>query len=76
MKIINAKCHQQKFTTYFNIDIQKLHETKVKMGAINKDTSIEDSLIHDLMQLEIDVKNYIQDYFADYGKDIIIEEQE
>jgi hypothetical protein len=46
------------------------------MGAIDKDTSIEDSLFHDLMQLEIDVKSFIEDYFNDYDKDIIIKDSE
>lgn len=76
MKITNSKFHRQEFTTYIDLDLQKLHEAKVKMGAIDKNTSIEDSLFHDLMQLEIDVKSFIEDYFNDYGKNIVIKESE
>tara|TARA_R100000426_G_scaffold212_2_gene318 strand:- start:730 stop:966 length:237 start_codon:yes stop_codon:yes gene_type:complete len=76
MKIKNPKFHRQNFTLYIDLDVKKLHEVKLKMGAIDKDTSIEDSLFHDLMQLEIDVKSFIEDYFNDYDKDIIIKDSE
>ena len=76
MKILNPKFHKQKFVTEINIDVEELRKRKIDIGAINKETSIEDSLSYDLTQLEIDVENFIKNYFYDYGKDIIIEEQQ
>ena len=71
MKILNPKFHKQKFVTEINIDVEELRKRKIDIGAINKETSIEDSLSYDLTQLEIDVENFIKNYFYDYGKDII-----
>tara|TARA_R100001510_G_scaffold57466_1_gene65643 strand:- start:1497 stop:1718 length:222 start_codon:yes stop_codon:yes gene_type:complete len=73
MKILNPKFHKQKFVTEINIDVEELRKRKIDIGAINKETSIEDSLSYDLTQLEIDVENFIKNYFYDYGKDIIKE---
>tara|TARA_Y100001972_G_scaffold65595_1_gene79959 strand:- start:317 stop:538 length:222 start_codon:yes stop_codon:yes gene_type:complete len=73
MKILNPKFHKQKFVTEINIDVEELRKRKIDIGAINKETSIEDSLSYDLTQLEIDVENFIKNYFYDYGKDIVKE---
>jgi hypothetical protein len=75
MKISTPNCHQQQLRQIFLIDCEKLHKAKVEMGAIPKETSIEDSLYSDLGELDMIINSTIKDYFADYGKDIIIEDE-
>ena len=75
MKISTPNCHQQQLRQIFFIDCEKLHKAKVAMGAIPKETSIEDSLYSDLGELDMIINSTIRDYFADYDKDIIIEDK-
>ena len=76
MKISNTKCHQTSLKQIFYIDCEKLHQAKVDMGAVSKESCVEESLYSDLGELDMILKNTIKDYFADYGKDIFLEEQD
>ena len=70
---ISKKNYIQKVSLTFNVDAEKLHKIKVKSGAIDKATSVEDSLFYDMTQLQMDVYSHVKDYFDDYGKDIFLE---
>ena len=69
---MNKNIHQQTLSRVFNIDLEKLHQAKVKSGAISQDTDLKESLYMSLMQLDMEIDNFIKDYFADYGSDILI----
>ena len=69
---MNKNIHQQTLSIVFNIDLEKLHQAKVKIGAISQDTDLKESLYMSLMQLDMDMDNLIKNYFADYGSDILI----
>jgi len=69
---MNKNIHQQTLSRVFNIDLEKLHQAKVKSGAISQDTDLKESLYMSLMQLDMEIDNCIKDYFADYGSDILI----
>ena len=70
---ISKKTYQEKVSLTFYVDAEKLHKTKVKSGAIDKGTSVEDSLFYDMTQLQMDIYSHVKDYFDDYGKDIFLE---
>ena len=70
---ISKKTYQEKVSLTFYVDAEKLHKTKVKSGAIDKGTSVEDSLFYDMTQLQMDIYSHVKDYFDDYGKEIFLE---
>ena len=70
---ISKKTYQEKVSLTFYVDAEKLHKTKVKSGAIDKGTSVEDSLLYDMTQLQMDIYSHVKDYFDDYGKGIFLE---
>jgi len=69
---MNKNIHQQTLSRVFNIDLEKLHQAKVKCGAISEDTDLKESFYMCLMQLDIEIDSTIKNYFADYGRDILV----
>ena len=60
--LISKKNYIQSVSLTFNVDAEKLHKIKVKSGAIDKATSVEDSLSYDMTQLQMDVYSHVHDF--------------